>query len=132
MPAKRIVGIILIAIGIVSLVWGGVFWTERETILDAGPLEVQHVEEAAGVELVEHVDQRHAHRGHVRHAQSGDGPDLVGPSRIPGHRHDGGLRHDDAAALDVHQGVRRAEVDREIGREDREERAKSQRIPFQS
>lgn len=40
MSAKRIIGIVLVAIGIVSLVWGGVFWTERETILDAGPLEV--------------------------------------------------------------------------------------------
>jgi len=40
MSAKRIVGIILVAIGIVSLVWGGVFWTQQKTILDAGPLEV--------------------------------------------------------------------------------------------
>jgi drug/metabolite transporter (DMT)-like permease len=40
MSAKRIVGIVLVVIGIVSLVWGGVFWTEQETILDAGPLEV--------------------------------------------------------------------------------------------
>lgn len=40
MSTKRIVGVILVAIGIVSLVWGGVFWTEQETILDAGPIEV--------------------------------------------------------------------------------------------
>jgi len=40
MSARRIAGIILVAVGIVSLVWGGVFWTERETILNAGPLEV--------------------------------------------------------------------------------------------
>ena len=40
MSAKRIAGIILIAIGVLSLGWGGVFWTRQETIIDAGPLEV--------------------------------------------------------------------------------------------
>jgi len=40
MSAKRIVGAILVTIGMVSLLWGGVFWTERDTIIDAGPLEV--------------------------------------------------------------------------------------------
>jgi len=40
MSAKRIAGIVLVTIGMVSLLWGGVFWTQRETILDAGPLEV--------------------------------------------------------------------------------------------
>ena len=50
MSAKRIAGVILVAIGIVSLVWGGVFWTQRETILDAGPLEVT-TEEREGFAL---------------------------------------------------------------------------------
>jgi hypothetical protein len=40
MSAKRTVGLILIVIGIVALVWGGVFWTDRDTVVDAGPLEV--------------------------------------------------------------------------------------------
>jgi uncharacterized membrane protein YidH (DUF202 family) len=40
MNARRAVGIVLIIIGIVALVWGGVFWTERDTIVDAGPLEI--------------------------------------------------------------------------------------------
>jgi uncharacterized membrane protein YidH (DUF202 family) len=40
MNARRGVGILLIIIGIVALVWGGVFWTERDTIVDAGPLEI--------------------------------------------------------------------------------------------
>jgi uncharacterized membrane protein YidH (DUF202 family) len=40
MNARRGVGIVLIIIGIVALVWGGVFWTERDTIVDAGPLEI--------------------------------------------------------------------------------------------
>ena len=40
MSARRIAAIVLVAIGIVSLVWGGVFWTEQDTILDVGPLQV--------------------------------------------------------------------------------------------
>ena len=40
MNTRRGVGIVLIIIGIVALVWGGVFWTERDTIVDAGPLEI--------------------------------------------------------------------------------------------
>ncbi len=50
MSAKRIVGVILVAIGIVSLVWGGVFWTQQETIIDAGPIEVT-TEEREGFAL---------------------------------------------------------------------------------
>jgi uncharacterized membrane protein YidH (DUF202 family) len=34
------VGLVLVVIGIVALVWGGVFWTDRDTILDAGPVEI--------------------------------------------------------------------------------------------
>jgi hypothetical protein len=41
MAARRIIGIVLVVIGIVALVWGGVFWTDTNTVLDAGPLEVQ-------------------------------------------------------------------------------------------
>ncbi len=40
MSVKRIAGIILVAIGMVSLLWGGVFWNQTKTIIDAGPLEV--------------------------------------------------------------------------------------------
>ena len=40
MTTRRIVGLVLIVLGIVALVWGGVFWTSRETIVDAGPLEI--------------------------------------------------------------------------------------------
>jgi drug/metabolite transporter (DMT)-like permease len=50
MSAKRIVGIVLVIIGIVALVWGGIFWTERETVIDAGPLEVQ-TEQTEGIPL---------------------------------------------------------------------------------
>ena len=41
MSAKRVIGVVLLIVGIAALVWGGVFWTDRDTILDAGPLQVQ-------------------------------------------------------------------------------------------
>ena len=50
MSGRRIVGLVLIVIGIVALLWGGVFWTDRDTVVDAGPLEVQ-TEETEGFAL---------------------------------------------------------------------------------
>lgn len=50
MTARRIVGLVLVVLGIVALVWGGVFWTERDTIIDAGPLEVT-TEEREGLQV---------------------------------------------------------------------------------
>ena len=41
MAPARIVGTILVAIGIVALVWGGISWTREETVLDLGPLEAK-------------------------------------------------------------------------------------------
>lgn len=40
MSARRIAGLVLVVVGLVALLWGGVFWTDRETVIDAGPLEV--------------------------------------------------------------------------------------------
>ncbi len=40
MSPLRIVGLVLIGFGLVALLWGGVFWKERDTVLDAGPLQV--------------------------------------------------------------------------------------------
>ena len=37
--ARRIVGAVLIVIGMVALLWGGISWTEEETILDIGPIQ---------------------------------------------------------------------------------------------
>lgn len=48
MSARRIAGLVFVVIGIVALVWGGIFWTERETVVDAGPLEIT-AEETEGV-----------------------------------------------------------------------------------
>ena len=36
MTAQRIAGLVLIVIGVVALAFGGVFWTDRDTVLDAG------------------------------------------------------------------------------------------------
>lgn len=41
MTTQRIVGIALIVLGIAAFAWGGIFWTDRDTVLDAGPLKVQ-------------------------------------------------------------------------------------------
>ena len=41
MSATRIVGLGLVIIGVVVLLWGGVFWTRDKTVLDAGPLQVK-------------------------------------------------------------------------------------------
>jgi hypothetical protein len=40
MRARQIVGLVLVAIGMVVLLWGGVFWTDRDTVFDAGAIEV--------------------------------------------------------------------------------------------
>ena len=40
MTGMRLAGLVLIVVGIVALLWGGVFWTDRDTVIDAGPLKV--------------------------------------------------------------------------------------------
>ena len=50
MSVRQIVGLVLVVVGIVALVWGGVFWTDRDTVLDAGPLEIA-TENREGVAL---------------------------------------------------------------------------------
>jgi uncharacterized membrane protein len=40
MSAQKVVGLVLVVLGIVALVWGGVFWTNKKTVIDAGPLQV--------------------------------------------------------------------------------------------
>jgi uncharacterized membrane protein YidH (DUF202 family) len=37
---RRIVGIVVIAIGLAALASGGLFWTRREKVIDAGPVQV--------------------------------------------------------------------------------------------
>ena len=50
MTGRRIVGLVLMLAGIFALAVGGVFWTDRDTVLDAGPLQVQ-TEDREGVVL---------------------------------------------------------------------------------
>jgi hypothetical protein len=40
MSSRRIVGLVLVIAGLVALAVGGVFWTDRDTLVDAGPIEI--------------------------------------------------------------------------------------------
>ena len=50
MSPRRFIGLTLVALGMVILLWGGVFWTDRDTIVNTGALEVQ-TKERRGVAL---------------------------------------------------------------------------------
>jgi uncharacterized membrane protein YidH (DUF202 family) len=39
MTAARTAGIVLIAIGLVALLWGGFSWTDEKTVVDLGPIK---------------------------------------------------------------------------------------------
>ena len=36
----KAIGIVLVALGIVGLIYGGVSWTQRDKVIDAGPIEI--------------------------------------------------------------------------------------------
>ncbi len=50
MSATRIIGLVLVAAGVVVVLWGGIFWTRDKTFIDAGPLEVK-TQQHEGVSL---------------------------------------------------------------------------------
>ena len=50
MNIRRILGLILVIAGVVVALWGGVFWTDRDTVVDAGPIQVTR-EEHKGLSL---------------------------------------------------------------------------------
>lgn len=50
MSATRIIGAILIVIGLVGLLWGGVFWTREKTVFELGPVEAT-AKEREGVSI---------------------------------------------------------------------------------
>ena len=50
MSVTRVLGVLLIVVGIAALAWGGVFWTDRDTVVDIGELEVT-TENREGVAL---------------------------------------------------------------------------------
>jgi hypothetical protein len=46
----KLIGMLLIAFGIFALVAGGISWTDRDTVVDIGPIEAQ-VEERETIPL---------------------------------------------------------------------------------
>ena len=38
----KLVGIVLVILGIVGLAYGGIAWTTREKVVDMGPVQVTH------------------------------------------------------------------------------------------
>lgn len=38
--AMKVVGLVLVVLGIAGLAYGGLSWTRRDTIIDAGPIEI--------------------------------------------------------------------------------------------
>jgi hypothetical protein len=50
MTARRVTGLILVVVGLVVLLWGGVFWKDRDTVVDAGPIQVA-TEQRKGVNI---------------------------------------------------------------------------------
>lgn len=50
MTITRVVGVILILIGLVGVLFGGVFWTREKTVVDIGPIEAK-TQEREGVPI---------------------------------------------------------------------------------
>jgi drug/metabolite transporter (DMT)-like permease len=50
MTIRRVIGLVLVVAGIVVALWGGFFWTDRDTLIDAGPVQVTR-QEHKGVPL---------------------------------------------------------------------------------
>lgn len=46
----KAIGIILIVVGLIGLVWGGISWTDRDTVVDFGGIQVQS-EDREGVPI---------------------------------------------------------------------------------
>ena len=36
----RVIAIVLIVLGVLGLAYGGISWTRRDTVVDAGPIEI--------------------------------------------------------------------------------------------
>lgn len=41
MDAKRIIGVLLIVVGVIALVWGGISYTRERTVVDLGPIQAR-------------------------------------------------------------------------------------------
>ena len=40
----KLVAIVLIVLGVIGLLWGGVTWTQKDKVVDLGPVEVTRTE----------------------------------------------------------------------------------------
>ena len=36
----KILGIVLIVLGLIAILYGGISWTHRDTVVDAGPIQI--------------------------------------------------------------------------------------------
>lgn len=50
MTATKMIGALLVIVGLVGLLWGGVFWTREKTVVDIGPIEAR-AQEREGVPI---------------------------------------------------------------------------------
>ena len=50
MTATKVLGAMLVIVGLVGLLWGGVFWTREKTVVDLGPIEAR-AQEREGVPI---------------------------------------------------------------------------------
>ena len=41
---RQIAAILLIVLGLVSLIWGGISWTQEKTVIDLGPIQATTTE----------------------------------------------------------------------------------------
>jgi uncharacterized membrane protein YidH (DUF202 family) len=39
-PVMRAIGIVLIVLGVIGLLYGGLTWTRKDKVVDAGPIEI--------------------------------------------------------------------------------------------
>jgi uncharacterized membrane protein YidH (DUF202 family) len=42
---RTILGVVLVAVGVIGLIMGGISWTQQETVLEMGPVEITAQEE---------------------------------------------------------------------------------------
>ena len=36
----KILGIVLVVLGLIAILYGGISWTHRDTVVDAGPIQI--------------------------------------------------------------------------------------------
>lgn len=75
MTLMRIVGALLLVVGLVTLLWGGVFWTRENTVIDAGPVEVT-TEDRDGIALPPIVGGLALVAGRIDEARGAETPSL--------------------------------------------------------